>query len=68
MFNKGKIEELNIEITRLDSLVQGLSEFGAVGVLEIKDEISKLEKQKGEMSLELLNLGKEIAETKAELI
>ena len=47
MFNKGKIEELNIEITRLDSLVQGLSEFGALGVLEIKEEISKLEKQKG---------------------
>ena len=68
MFNKGKIEELNIEITRLDSLVQGLSEFGALGVLEIKEEISKLEKQKGEMSLELLNLGKEIAETKAVLI
>ena len=68
MFNKGKIEELNIEITRLDSLVQGLSEFGALGVLEIKEEISKLEKQKGEMSLELLNLGKEITETKAVLI
>ena len=68
MFNKGKIEELNLEITRLDSLVQGLSEFGALGILEIKEEISKLEKQKGEMSLELLNLGKEITETKAVLI
>jgi hypothetical protein len=61
VFNKGKIEELNIEITRLDSLVQGLSEFGALGILEIKEEISKLAQQKEEISQELLNLGKEIA-------
>jgi hypothetical protein len=68
MFNKGKIEELNNEINRLNALVEGLSQFGALGLLEIQGEISKLEQQKVEASLALSNLEKEIAETKASLI
>jgi hypothetical protein len=68
MFNKGKIEELNNEINRLNTLVEGLSQFGALGLLEIQGEISKLEQQKVEASLALNNLEKEIAETKASLI
>ena len=68
MFNKGKIEELNNEINRLNALVEGLSQFGALGLLEIQGEISKIEQQKVEASLSLNNLEKEIAETKASLI
>ena len=68
MFNKGKIEELNNEVNRLNALVEGLSQFGALGLLEIQGEISKLEQQKVEASLALNNLEKEIAETKASLI
>ena len=68
MFNKGKIEELNNEINRLNALVEGLSQFGALGLLEIQGEISKLEQQKVEASLALNNLEKEITETKASLI
>jgi hypothetical protein len=68
MFNKGKIEELNNEINRLNALVEGLSQFGALGLLEIQGEISKLEQQKVEASLALNNLEKEIAETKDSLI
>ena len=68
MFNKGKIEELNNEINRLNALVEGLSQFGALGLLEIQGEISKLEQLKVEASLALNNLEKEIAETKASLI
>jgi hypothetical protein len=68
MFNKGKIEELNNEINRLNALVEGLSQFGALGLLEIQGEISKIEQQKVEASPSLNNLEKEIAETKASLI
>jgi len=68
MFNKGKIEELNNEINRLNVLVEGLSQFGALGLLEIQGEISKLEQLKVEASLALNNLEKEIAETRASLI
>ena len=68
MFNKGKIEELNNEINRLNALVEGLSQFGALGLLEIQGEISKLEQQKVEASLALNNLENEIAQTKASLI
>ena len=50
MFNKGKIEELNTEIQRLDALVKGLSEFGALGILEVKEEILKLEENKKSLS------------------
>jgi hypothetical protein len=68
MFNKGKIEELNNEVNRLNALVEGLSQFGALGLLEIQGEISKLEQQKVEASLALNNLENEIAQTKASLI
>ena len=35
MFNKGKIEELNAEIQRLNTVIDELSKFGALGALEI---------------------------------
>ena len=68
MFNKGKIEELNTEIQRLDALVKGLSEFGALGILEVKEEILKLEENKKSLSEALINLNKEISEVKESLI
>ena len=75
MFNKGKIEDLkaevvklNDEITKLNTAVESLSKFGAMGVLEIKEEISKLEQNKSTLTEELLTLRKEIIETKKSLI
>jgi hypothetical protein len=75
MFNKGKIEDLNAEILRLNgdilklsATVESLSKFGAMGVLEIKQEISMLEGQKNTLSEELITLRKEILETKNSLI
>jgi hypothetical protein len=75
MFNKGKIEDLNAEILRLtgdilklSATVESLSKFGAMGVLEIKQEISMLEGQKNTLSEELITLRKEILETKNSLI
>ena len=75
MFNKGKIEDLNAEILKLNdeikklnTSVESLSKFGAMGVLEIKEEISKLEQNKSTLTEELLTLRKEIIETKKSLI
>jgi hypothetical protein len=75
MFNKGKIEDLNAEvlklnddITKLNTTVESLSKFGAMGVLEIKEEISILEQSKSTLTEELLTLRKEILETKKSLI
>jgi hypothetical protein len=75
MFNKGKIEDLNAEIlklndeiTKLNTSVESLSKFGAMGVLQIKEEISKLEQNKSTLTEELFTLRKEIIETKKSLI
>jgi hypothetical protein len=68
MFNKGKIEELNAEIQRLNTVVEELSKFGALGALEIKDEISKLNSQKNALPAELENLEREILGSKKSLI
>jgi hypothetical protein len=68
MFNKGKIEELDAEILKLNTTIESLSKFGAMGVLEIKEEISVLGEQKTSLTEELLTLQKEIAETKKTLI
>lgn len=68
MFNKGKIEELNKEIERLGALVEGLSKFGALGIIEVKAEISSLEENKKKLSEELIKVNKEISEAKTSLI
>lgn len=68
MFNKGKIEDLNTEIQRLNALVKSLSEFGALGILEVKEEILRLEENKKELSEELIGLNKEITVVKKSLI
>ena len=68
MFNKGKIEELNIEIQRLGALVEGLTQFGAMGILEVKEEIAKLEENKTNLSKELIDINKEISVTRESLI
>lgn len=68
MFNKGKIEELNTEIQRLNTLVDDLSKFGALGILEVKKEILTLEENKKSLSEALINLNKEISEIKESLI
>ena len=67
MFNKGKIEELNAEIHRLNTLVDDLTKFGALGILEVKEEILKLEENKKTLSEALINLNKEISEIKESL-
>jgi len=68
VFNKGKIEELNVEIQRLGALVEGLTQFGALGILEVKEEIAKLEENKTNLSKELIDINKEISETRESLI
>jgi hypothetical protein len=68
VFNKGKIEDLNTEIQRLNALVKSLSEFGALGILEVKEEILRLEENKKELSEELIGLNKEITVVKKSLI
>lgn len=68
MFNKGKIEELNTEIQRLNTLVDDLSKFGALGILEVKKEILTLEENKKTLSEALINFNKEISEIKESLI
>ena len=68
MFNKGKIEELSAEILRLNTTVESLSKFGAMGVLEINQEISVLDDRKTSLTEELVTLQKEIAKTKQSLI
>ena len=68
MFNKGKIEELNNEILRLNALVEGLTKFGALGILEVKEEILKLEENKKTLSDEMTNLNEEISEIRESLI
>ena len=68
MFNKGKIEELNTEIQRMKALVEGLSQFGALGILEVKEEISKLEESKKALSEELMNLNVELSKIRDSLI
>ena len=68
MFNKGKIEDLNSEIQRLNTLVEELSKFGALGVLEIKEEISKLDSQKLTLNSEFISINNAIAEAKNLLI
>jgi hypothetical protein len=75
MFNKGKIEDLNAEILRLNgdilkltATVESLSKFGAMGVLEIRQEISLLEGQKNTLSEELITIRREVLEMKNSLI
>lgn len=68
MFNKGKIEELNNEIQRLNTLAEGLSKFGALGILEVKEEILKLEENKKALSIALVNLNEEISVIRESLI
>jgi chromosome segregation ATPase len=75
MFNKGKIEELNTEIVKLNgdistlqTTIESLSKFGAMGVVEIEREIQELREQKNSLSDELLLIRKEILETKKSLI
>ena len=68
MFNKGKIADLNTEIQRLNTVVEELSKFGALGILEIKEEIMELDRQKSILSEEVLTLRTQILETKNNLI
>lgn len=68
MFNKGKIEDLNTEIQRLNTVVEELSKFGALGILEINEEIMELDRQKSILSDEVLTLRTQILETKNNLI
>lgn len=68
MFNKGKIEDLNSEIQRLNSLIAELSKFGALEAVEITEEISKLNIQKLTLNSELVSINNEIVEAKNSLI
>ena len=62
------MKKLNKEIERLGALVEGLSKFGALGIIEVKAEISSLEENKKKLSEELIKVNKEISEAKTSLI
>ncbi len=68
MFNRGKIEDLNTEIQRLNTLVQELSKFGALNAVEVSEEVSKLGTQKNLLTTELVSITEEIANAKNLLI
>ena len=68
MFNKGKIEELNQEIQRLNNLNTSLSRYGALDVLKIEQIKNQLEKNKTVLENELIELRQEIFKTKRSLI
>jgi hypothetical protein len=68
MFNKGKIEELNQEIQRLNNLNTSLSQYGAMDVLDIEQIKNQLMKNKTELENELIELRQEILVTKQSLV
>lgn len=68
MFNKGKIDELNAEISRLNILVENLSRNGALGILEVNEQIAILEENKKKISAELNTIENEVLRTRESLI
>ncbi len=70
MFNRGKVEELNNEISRLNSLISDLNKYGAMSAVQIEQEIiqlrnsiSELEQEKSLLQQELSNLKKSLIKT-----
>jgi hypothetical protein len=75
MFNKGKIEDLNAEILKLNNdiselnlKVESLSKFGAMGAVEIEKQIADLQSQKITLTEEVVIIKKEKLEIKKSLI
>lgn len=70
MFNRGKVEELSNEVSRLNSIISALNKYGAMSAIQVEEEInqleqtkSKLEQDKSVMQQELSNLRESIVET-----
>ena len=68
MFNKGKIEELTIEIEKLNSQIIELSKFGGMNAVQIEQEIAQLKNTKTEIEKELGTIRQELSNLKASLI
>lgn len=68
MFNKGKIEELTIEISNLQKTISGLSKYGAMNAVQIESSISELSKAKNDLENELQETRKSLMDEKQKLI
>ena len=68
MFNKGKIEDLTNEITKLNSQISELSKFGGMNAVQIEQEITQLKITKTEIEKELSAARQELSNLKASLI
>ena len=68
MFNKGKIEDLTNEITKLNSQISELSKFGGMNAVQIEQEITQLKMTKTEIDKELSAARQELSNLKASLI
>ena len=68
MFNKGKIEDLNTEIARLNSTNAELSKFGAMNAIQIEQVINELRKFKTNIEKETATIEQELSEVKKSLI
>ena len=68
MFNKGKIEDLTNEITKLNSQITELSQFGGMNAVQIEQEITQLKITKTEIEKELSAVRQELSNLKTSLI
>ena len=68
MFNKGKIEELTIEISNLNRKISELSKYGAMNAVQIESVISEMTKTKNDLENELQKTKKELMDEKQKLI
>ena len=68
MFNKGKIEELNSEITNLTSTIADLSKFGAMNAVQVEQEILHLKTTKIELEEQINSLRQGLLDLKKSLI
>jgi len=68
MFNKGKIEDLNNEIEKLNSQIIELSKFGAMNAVQIEQEITQLRITKTGLEQELNSVSQLLLDVKKSLI
>ena len=68
LFNKGKIEELNSEITNLTSTIADLSKFGAMNAVQVEQEILHLKTTKIELEEQINSLRQGLLDLKKSLI
>lgn len=68
MFNRGKVEELSQEVTRLNSLISDLSKFGAMNAVQIEQEINELNSSKSALEQERNLVQEELSKLRKSLI